>query len=920
MKQSLETETTDSGGKFRTLSLRSRMLIAFLGLAIVPLVIALAGLFFLVRNDVAAMQGTVLKDKTLLLAGQIESEIRSSGSWTVGLASLPQIRDHLRNQTPYPEQFLTSVYQQKPELHQVKLTPVPDLQRASKQLKFKTVLRAEENEIEYQVGVVDLSGEPIGILRATFDLEHLQNLIEGFRTDAGQGRAVLGAPGGQRLIWPEDMSTMTIDFPDDESGWLSFEDGGKTYFAGYAPIEAKATGLETGWFLAVLEPAEQVFAHYISLVRKIAALLVGFGLLAGAGAWRMADHFLRPILEIRQGAEIISRINLAHRIKVNTGDELEELARDFNRMAESLQGTYDELEDRVRETTGSLQEERNRLATVLRTMVEGVVVTNDASEVLLMNPRARMTLDSGPSSGIGASLARLVPATRLEYHLKRLNGSGGGGGIEEVVFPLPDGKLLRGFLTAIAATGNERAGFLFVFRDMSEKAKEEEKAKVALRELPEILKGPMGTIRSLAEVLDRHPDMPAPKLTKFLGALRDESVRLSDRLSVVEEAASSSASVRWPGIPAQPWVLLEEALALMPEAPVLLEKTEQEIPMVLVEPYTWVCCLSCVLRWIMERYSGLALVKATVTSEEELVFTTFRVEPPFSGSSSELEALLVESEGEITLPLGDAVRRNRGELWSMETDEGYQVRLALVQAPTKPSALVPIVGEGRLDFYDFDLFLPRPSDETEELLRTPLELLEFVVFDCETTGLHPSQGDKIVSLSAVRIRRGKLQYADIFDTMVNPGRNIPGESIKFHGITEKMVQDAPTLEQIYPKFVEYVSSAVLVGHSASFDKKFLDMAAAQYGMLRVDNPILDTLFLSVGIHKDLPEGHNLDDIAKRLGVKTEDRHSSLGDCYITGRIFLRLLPLLKARGVNTLHDAKILCDRMLLLRWQQSRF
>jgi DNA polymerase-3 subunit epsilon len=896
------------------------MLIAFLGLAMVPLALALTGLFFLIRNDVAAVQGSALKDKALLLAGQIQSEIHSSGSWAVGLASLPQVRDHLRNQTPYPEQFLSSVYQQKPGLRQVKLTPALDLQRVSEKSKFKTVLRAGENEIEYQVAVADLSGKPIGILRATFDLGHLQNLIEGFRTDAGQGRAVLGAPGGQRLIGPEDMPAVIIDFPGDKSGWLSFEDLGKTYFAGYAPIAAEATGLEAGWFLAVLKPAEQVFAHYFSLVRKIAFLLVGFGLLAGAGAWRMADHFLRPILEIRQGAEIISRTNLAHRIKVNTGDELEELARELNRMAESLQGTYNELEERVCETTGFLQGERNRLATVLRTMVEGVVVTNDASEVLLMNPRARLALDSGPSSGIGISLARLVPAARLEYHLKRLIGSGDGGGIEEVVFPLSDGKLLRGFLTAIAATGNEGAGFLFVFRDMSEKAKEEEKAKVALRELPEILKGPMGTIRSLAEVLDRHPDMPAPKLTKFLVALRDEAVRLSDRLSVVEEAVSSSVSVRWPGIPAEPWVLLEEAVALTPEAPVLLEKTEQEIPMVLVEPYTWVCSLSCVLRWIMERYTGSAPIKATVTSDEEFVFTTFQVKPPFPGSSVELEALLVESVGEGTMPLGDAVRRNLGELWSMETDEAYQVRLALVQASTKPSALVHIVGKGRPDFYDFDLFLPRPSDETEELLRTPLELLEFVVFDSETTGLHPSQGDKIVSLSAVRIRRGKLQYADIFDTMVNPGRNIPSESIKFHGITEEMAQDAPTLEQIYPKFVEYVSSAVLVAHSAGFDKKFLDMAAAQYGMLRVDNPILDTLFLSVGIHKDLSEGHSLDDIAKRLGVKTEDRHSSLSDCYTTGRIFLRLLPLLKARGVNTLHDAKTLCDRMLLLRWQQTRF
>ena len=106
MKQSLETETTESGWNSRTLSLRSRMLIAFLGLAMVPLALALTGLFFLIRNDVAAVQGSALKEKALLLAGHIQSEIHSSGSWAVGLASLPQVRDHLHNQTPHPEQLL----------------------------------------------------------------------------------------------------------------------------------------------------------------------------------------------------------------------------------------------------------------------------------------------------------------------------------------------------------------------------------------------------------------------------------------------------------------------------------------------------------------------------------------------------------------------------------------------------------------------------------------------------------------------------------------------------------------------------------------------------------------------------------------------------------------------------------------------
>ena len=55
-------------------------------------------------------------------------------------------------------------------------------------------------------------------------------------------------------------------------------------------------------------------------------------------------------------------------------------------------------------------------------------------------------------------------------------------------------------------------------------------------------------------------------------------------------------------------------------------------------------------------------------------------------------------------------------------------------------------------------------------------------------------------------------------------------------------------------------------------------------------------------------------------MKIEGRHPSLGDCRTTGEVFPRLLPVPKAKGVNTLGDAKALCDRNLLLRWQQSRF
>ena len=116
-----------------------------------------------------------------------------------------------------------------------------------------------------------------------------------------------------------------------------------------------------------------------------------------------------------------------------------------------------------------------------------------------------------------------------------------------------------------------------------------------------------------------------------------------------------------------------------------------------------------------------------------------------------------------------------------------------------------------------------------------------------------------------------------------------------------------------------VGKSVLVAHNAAFDKKFLDIAAADNRLPAMDNSILDTLFLSYGVHRDL-EGHNLEAISKRLGIEVQGRHTSLGDAMTTAAIFVHLVPLLTSREVTTLAQAKSFCDKMLLLRWQNSRF
>ncbi len=218
--------------------------------------------------------------------------------------------------------------------------------------------------------------------------------------------------------------------------------------------------------------------------------------------------------------------------------------------------------------------------------------------------------------------------------------------------------------------------------------------------------------------------------------------------------------------------------------------------------------------------------------------------------------------------------------------------------------------------YDFDLFeaeFPRLKP-----LNCPLRELTYTVFDTETTGLEPSLGDKIVAIGAVRIERVKLLKDAMFHTLVNPERPIPRTATKIHGITDEMVKGKPPLREVLPRFLEFCRDTVLVAHNAAFDLKFLEIEAQKLG-LKLNLPVVDTLFISYGLFQDF-DVHNLDSIAKRLGIPVVGLHSALGDALLTAEIFLKMLPYLEKRGITTLEELFAFCRRMYALRRLQKSF
>jgi DNA polymerase-3 subunit epsilon len=204
--------------------------------------------------------------------------------------------------------------------------------------------------------------------------------------------------------------------------------------------------------------------------------------------------------------------------------------------------------------------------------------------------------------------------------------------------------------------------------------------------------------------------------------------------------------------------------------------------------------------------------------------------------------------------------------------------------------LVPLAGarsveraraaaQSRPEFYDFGLF--RHSPATDALHERTLAELAYTVFDTETTGLAPAEGDEIIAIGAVRIVNGRILPGETFETLVDPRRAIAAASLAVHGITSAALEGQPTIDEVLPRLRRFTEDTVLVGHNAAFDMRFLELKEAQTGV-RFDQPVLDTLLLSAIVHPD-QSSHGLEDIAARLGVDVVGRHTALGDARVTCR-------------------------------------
>ncbi len=165
-----------------------------------------------------------------------------------------------------------------------------------------------------------------------------------------------------------------------------------------------------------------------------------------------------------------------------------------------------------------------------------------------------------------------------------------------------------------------------------------------------------------------------------------------------------------------------------------------------------------------------------------------------------------------------------------------------------------------------------------------------IVFDTETTGLDPSNGDRIVEIGCVELEN-HMPTGRTYHQYLNPERSMSEEVIAVHGLTEAFLSDKPTFKEIVDDFLAFIGDdAKLVAHNASFDMKFVNAELAWAGREPLSNDrVVDTLIIA---RKKFPGARvNLNELCKRFGVDNSARtvHGALLDSELLAEVYLELL-------------------------------
>ncbi len=606
--------------------------------------------------------------------------------------------------------------------------------------------------------------------------------------------------------------------------------------------------------------------------------------------------YILPLKRITDETALIFTSNPSYRLRPQGGYETSQLARILNNFADRYERLEQNINRKISESREEIENEKNILAAIMAELPEGVLICNKNGRIILYNRQAKYYFSKAEDSeadqedyteenflGLGRSIFSLLDKNfiahaieKLEY---RLNSQKSENISSYFIAPVSRQYICRFETVPILNKNMEMTGFVLIFKDIGHEIDRYKKIDSQIQ----TLKREIMPYRENPEIERQLQKIESEIIETLITRNHLAGISVKEILSFIQKRAGHKFGLRI------------NVLGADIDATIMLDT------------YAFIECIMFIVNTVY-KLSGVEEFDLKPRTASSNVYLDLE----WKGESLTIDRLYdmktsYLDTGETFLPLTllDVLKQHNGKIRLINPSSsgfsGIRIILKSKSGPESPAGHIrrsPVIAERKVEFYDFDLFR---MEGVVKHFNYPVDKLTYTVFDTETTGLRPEEGDEIISIGAVRIVNKKIQYNETFEKMIDPDRPIPFESYRIHGITREMVTGKPCVEKVLKEFGKFADDTVLVGHNIAFDMKMMQMKEASSGIV-FKNPVLDTLLLSAFLHPSRTK-HDMEEIARRVGVDIIGRHTALGDAIATAEIFMKLLPLLQQKGVYTLKDA-----------------
>jgi len=194
--------------------------------------------------------------------------------------------------------------------------------------------------------------------------------------------------------------------------------------------------------------------------------------------------------------------------------------------------------------------------------------------------------------------------------------------------------------------------------------------------------------------------------------------------------------------------------------------------------------------------------------------------------------------------------------------------------------------------------LGKSDTSLDDEIQGDIDSTRFVVLDTETTGFD-YENDRILCIGAIVLQNYRIPIQESLEIYIQQ-EHYNKATAQIHGILKASVLDRPNELEALQQLVHFLGDSIIVAHHTFFDISMINKALERNGLPKLANKTLDTATLYKKTLLNSPllvrkENYSLDDLADKFDISKKDRHTAMGDAYITAIAFLKILNKLKEK-------------------------